>query len=109
MIAARDKENCFRLAELGISASDVTVLGKPVWIEPDEDADGRIAIVPPDPPANIGPPRFHFRILRGHTIENLLKHREESLKVYLGFAAMGACALLFGEELTRNSIVVSYE
>ena len=34
-------------------------------------------------------PRFRFRILQGHTIANLRKHRRLSILVYAGLGAMG--------------------
>ena len=52
--------------------------------------------------------RFDFRILRGHTVENLLKMRTASKYSYMGFAALGATAILFGEELMRFNIVYDY-
>ena len=51
---------------------------------------------------------FELRILKGHTIENLLKHRKASLSVYIGFAVIGAATVLAGEEMVRDSVKVSY-
>jgi len=107
MKAVRDKENCFRIVELGIpKGADVTVLAKPVWSK----ASQSITLLAPDPPKSPDHMRFMFRIMKGHTIDtlaNLLKHRAGALKVYLGFAAMGAITILCGEEMLRDGVVFS--
>ena len=55
----RDNDNCFRFVELGISASDVTVLGSP-WVED----DGSITVGPPPATDSVDTARFEFRILK---------------------------------------------
>ena len=102
MRQARDSENCFRVGEIGIASGAVTVLGKPVYTQKG------ITIVPPPPTKSIDDPRFMFRILRGKTVDNLERHRMGSLRVYLGFAAMGACTVYAGEERIRDSVEVTY-
>lgn len=103
MEANRDDDNCFRFAELGISASDVTVLGSPK-----REEDGSITIGPPPVTSSHIKERFEFRILRGHTIENLIKHSQGSLQVYFGLACMGLFTVFAGEEMIRDCLVVSY-
>ena len=98
----RDSENCFRFAEIGISSGDVTVLGKPV------STRNGIKLVPPKQPKDIDDPRFLFRILQGHSIENLQYHRMAALRVYLGFAVMGVATVFAGEEQIRDSVEVTY-
>ena len=114
MAEARDKENCFRIAELGIGASDVVVMGKPV------PRDGDIEIAAPsavsmanfksvlEKGSDVDEPRFVFRILKGHNIDNLLKQRAGSVQAYLGFAGIGALTVAYGEELIRDSVEVTY-
>jgi len=82
------------------------VLARPVK----QDGPRPIRLCPPDKPAsgNIDDARFQFRILQGHTIENLLKHRNGSLQVYFGFAVMGMCTVYAGEEMIRDQLEVSY-
>ena len=107
MKAARDRENSFRVLELGIPrGANVTVLANPIWSE----ASKSISLVPPDPPKSLDHMRFEFRMMKGHTIDtlaNLLKHRAGALKVYLGFVAMGVLTILCGEEMRRDGIVFS--
>ena len=110
MRLARDEENCFRVSEIGIpNYSDVVVLGKP-QLTLGNNADGNdLIIAPPDQPtswANISDPRFNFRILKGHTIDNLYKHRRGALQAYLGFGAMGVYTIEHGLDLIRDSLVV---
>jgi hypothetical protein len=111
----RDNENCFRIAELGIAAgSDVVVLGAPQiatesWLDEtillhgdDDEAvlthakekkkkrlEGALVIGAPPTVTAVAQPRFLFRILKGFAIDTLITHREGSMLVYLGFAAMG--------------------
>jgi len=47
-------------------------------------------------------PRFRFRILRGHTISNLIKHRNSSLLSYAGLGAVGAILSALGAEDMRK-------
>lgn len=88
----RDEENCFRVTELAIPrGSDVVVLAKPV-----KTPDGKVTLVPPNSAedgADVDNPdaqRYRFRILKGHSIENLLKQRSVNIQAYYGFACMGA-------------------
>ena len=74
MMKARDKENCFRIVELGIPACDVVIVGKP-RLEYSDNGKPLIVIGEPDQPTYYDKERFNFRILRGHTIKNLLKMR----------------------------------
>ena len=117
MMRKRDKENSFRVAELGIAnESEVVVLAKPQLamgsVENEADSQGnssnKLILMPPDQPAwdDITTPRFNLRILHGHTVDNLMKHRMLSLRVYLGLAAMGVCTVEFGEQLLRDGLVI---
>ena len=74
MIRARDRENCFRIVELGIPACDVVIVGKP-RLEYNQSGEPYIVIGEPDVSVDYTEERFFFRILRGHTIKNLLKMR----------------------------------
>ena len=47
-------------------------------------------------------PRFRFRILRGHTIANLRKHRRLSMLVYAGLGAMGFYTAQKGARYLKN-------
>ena len=103
----RDKENCFRISELGIpNHADVVVLGKPQMMLGNDADGGEFIIGPPDQASSIDNPRFYFRILKGHTIDNLMKHRAFSLKAYLGFAGMGMLTIEHGLSLMRDSMVL---
>lgn len=83
--------------------NDVTVLGSPR-----REDDGSITIAPPPVTDTVDEERFEFRILRGHTIENLIKHRQGSLQVYFGLACMGLFTVMCGEEIIRDWLVVGY-
>ena len=69
-----------------------------------------LVIGPPKPidSGNITDPRFSFRILKGHSIDNLLKHRNGNMLAYLGLAAMGVFTVVAGEEAIRDSLVITY-
>ena len=58
--------------------------------------------------SDVDEPRFMFRILKGHNIDNLLKQRAGSVQAYLGFAGIGALTVAYGEELIRDSVEVTY-
>ena len=110
MQQARDEENCFRVSEIGIpNHSDVVILGKP-QLTLGNDADGNdLIITPPDQPeswSNVSDPRFKLRILKGHTVDNLLKHRSGAMQAYLGFGAMGVATIEFGLHCIQDSLVV---
>eukprot|EP00931_Biecheleriopsis_adriatica_P062415 TRINITY_DN37602_c0_g1_i2.p1 TRINITY_DN37602_c0_g1~~TRINITY_DN37602_c0_g1_i2.p1 ORF type:complete len:340 (+),score=53.91 TRINITY_DN37602_c0_g1_i2:717-1736(+) len=104
----RDAENCFRIVELSIpTGADVVVLAKPVL----QEGPRPIKLIPPPGPRNaadIDSARFQFRILQGHTIDNLNKHRNASQQVYYGFACMGLFTVWYGEEQIRDSLEVTY-
>ena len=68
---------------------------------------GRIVLRAPEKKPE-GEAQFEFRILKGHTAEQLLKHRNESLKVFVGFAVMGLATIYVGEEMIRDSREVVY-
>ena len=125
----RDNENCFRIAELGIAAgSDVVVLGAPQiatesWLDEmillhgdDDEAvlthakekkkkrlEGALVIGAPPTVTAVAQPRFLFRILKGFAIDNLIAHRQGSMLVYLGFAAMGVMTVGSGEGVSAVS------
>jgi len=94
----RDQENCFRYTELAIPrGTNVTVLARPMVAEAGtgEGAACRVRLVSPlttdeareahEPKAD----RFRFRILKGHTVENLLRHRDLNVNAYYGLAVVG--------------------
>lgn len=88
----RHQEDCFRVTELAIPrGSDVTVLAKPV-----KTPDGKVMLVAPNSAedgADVDNPeaeRFRFRILKGHSVENLLKQRSLNIMEYYGQAIVGA-------------------
>ena len=56
--------------------------------------------------ADVGEAQFEFRILKGHTAEQLLKHRNASVLVFVGFAVMGLATIAAGEEMIRDSVEV---
>ena len=78
MRRARDTDNCFRIVELGIPSCDVVIVGKP-RLEYSSNGEPEIVIGEPDQPADFGEERFNFRILRGHTVENLIKMRRATM------------------------------
>ena len=120
--------------ELNIAAgSDVVVLGAPQiatesWLDEmlllhddDDEAalmhakekkkkrlDGALVIGPPPTVTAVAQPRFLFRILKGFAIDTLITHREGSMLVYLGFAAMGVMTVGSGEEMIRDQMCVEY-
>ena len=57
---------------------------------------------------DVAQPRFLFRILKGFSIDNIIKHRQGSMLVYLGFAAMGVMTVGSGEEMIRDQMWVEY-
>jgi len=88
----RNEENCFRVTELAIPrGGDVTILAKPV-----KTAEGKVALVAPNDAEegadadNPDAQRFRFRILKGHSVETLLKQRALNINAYYGFALLGA-------------------
>jgi len=94
----RDQENCFRYTELAIPrGTPVTVLARPMVAEAGtgEGAECRVRLVSPlgaeeardarEPKAD----RFRFRILKGHTVENLLRQRDLNVNAYYGLALVG--------------------
>ena len=101
MQARRDGENCFRFVELGISASEVVVVAKPHF----DEHGHRIVLRAPEKKA-ADEAQFEFRILRGHTAEQLLKHRNVSIQVFVGFTLMGLATIIAGEEMMRDSIEI---
>ena len=105
MMKKRDDENCFRVVELGIpNYFDVVLLARPVV----DDVTGDIKLVSPEEAnfLDISKARFYFRILWGNdNIDNLMKHRKASMQAYLGFAAMAASTIIYGEELMRDALV----
>jgi len=52
-------------------------------------------------------PRFRFRILRGHTIGNLRKHRQLSILAYAGLGVMGLATEEKGRRYLRDKRKVS--
>ena len=107
MRGARDKENCFRIVELGIPACDVVIVGKP-RLEYTKGGEPQIVIGAPDETTRVDEERFYFRILRGHTVKNLIKMREATKQVYIGFGIMGVFTIWYGQKLVRGSMTVSY-
>jgi len=104
MRLARDADNCFRIVEFGIPAgADVVVLARPTF----QGGPRPIRLSPPLS-GNTFDPRFQFRILQGHTVENLIKHRNASIQAYFGFGIMGMFTVYYGQYLIRDSIEVSY-
>jgi len=75
MKRVRDEENCFRIVELGIPAGDVVVFCKPS-LEYTSSGEPHIVLGDPQRSEDFGEQRYYFRILKGHTIENLLKMRK---------------------------------
>lgn len=130
MQARRDEENCFRFVELGISASEVVVVAKPHYegfvgtsqkptqqllseraSATEQNAvtasapQGRIVLRSPEK-KGVGDAQFEFRILKGHTAEQLLNHRDVSIQIFVGFALMGLATIAVGEEMMRDSVEV---
>eukprot|EP00933_Yihiella_yeosuensis_P040140 TRINITY_DN34356_c0_g1_i1.p1 TRINITY_DN34356_c0_g1~~TRINITY_DN34356_c0_g1_i1.p1 ORF type:complete len:277 (+),score=26.69 TRINITY_DN34356_c0_g1_i1:114-833(+) len=101
----RNSENCFRVVELGIPAgAEVTVLAKPRV----GSGARTIVLCPPPQTSTIDEEKFQFRILQGHTVENLVTHRKASLQVYFGFAVMGMITVYVGEEAIRDGVSITY-
>lgn len=118
----RDKENCFRIVELAIPRnSEVTVLANPKY---DSKAENKISLVPPElgnqvisgekkehwsdkfaKKGAISPDqvRFQFRILKGHTIDNLIRHIKLSIWVYFGLGVLGLNTVYYGQKLLKES------
>lgn len=73
----RDKENGFRIVELGIqNGTEVTIVAKPEY-----DANEKRVIRLVEPQASESQ-ELQFSILKGHTIDNFLKQRGSD--VFLG-------------------------
>ena len=66
---------------------------------------GRIVLRSPEK-KGVGDAQFEFRILKGHTAEQLLKHRDVSIQIFVGFALMGLVTIAVGEEMIRDSVEV---
>ena len=49
-------------------------------------------------------PRLRFRILKGHTIGNLTKHRNVSISAYAGLAAIGTLTISKGIFLMKYNL-----
>lgn len=95
----RSKECCYRYAELAIPKGEpVTILARPV-----KSGGGRtIALVPPHDAENgedkdlAEASRYRFRILKGHTFNNLLKQRTLGINVYYALGIVGCACLVAG-------------
>jgi hypothetical protein len=95
----RDLENCFRYTELAIPRGcPVTILARPMIAEAGtgEGAECRVRLVSPlssEEAAREGrdskADRFRFRILKGHRVENLLRHRVFNVTVYYVLTILG--------------------
>jgi hypothetical protein len=99
----RNEENAFRFTEHAIvRGSKVTVLGTPV-----RDAKtGSLSIVPP-PRVGAGETkqdRFFLRILKGHTIKQLLKQRAVNNLIYYGRAIVGAFLIVIAASGKLNDL-----
>merc|ERR1712087_921215 len=106
--ANRDKENCFRFAEFGASASDVVILGSPQLRKRFAlESLPSVVLVPPHRSGGKYKPRFRFQILRSSNSDELRKHRKASLVAYLNCAALSVFFILFGERCLRDSIECS--
>eukprot|EP00854_Cymbomonas_tetramitiformis_P017413 gene17413-20723_t len=79
----RDKEHAFRFVDLSIPTNEkVTVLARPV-------RDGGRKIMLCDPPEEVDGMKFRFRILKGHSADNLLAHRNSNENQYKSMIAIG--------------------
>merc|ERR1712107_820101 len=106
MRGARDADNCFRIVELGIPAgSDVVIVARPIF----QGGPRPIHLSPPRSPGNVFDARSQFRILQGHTIKNLIQHRNASMRIYFGFCLIGVLTAYYGQSLISDSLHVSYE
>jgi hypothetical protein len=95
----RDLENCFRYTELAIPRGcPVTILARPMIAEAGtgEGAECRVRLVSPlssEEAAREGTDskadRFRFRILKGHRVENLLRHRDLNVTIYYVLTFLG--------------------
>ena len=88
----RDTDNCFRVVELGIAdGSEVVVVASPVL----KIIQGEPVLMFVAPKENLSqdPTKdnttFRFRILKGHTIENLLLHRNYVVWANLAIVLFG--------------------
>jgi hypothetical protein len=107
----RDAENCFRVVELGIKdGAEVVVLATPMMKNGGQDVNYEkvLTFVAPKQQASYDDPQFRFRILKGHTVENLIKHRNGSTWAYFGFAVMGVITVVVGVDMITNGAVHSY-
>ena len=50
--------------------------------------------------------RFTFRIVQGHTIDNLIKLKLTATRVYSNFAWIAIFTILYGEELIRDAYIL---
>lgn len=98
LLGRRDSENCMRYTELAIPRGEgVTILGRPV-----KNASGDIELVPPNSAenglseSNPDAERFRFRILKGHTVEQLIKQRSLNIMMYYGMGVLGELMVLWG-------------
>ena len=49
---------------------------------------------------------FNFRIVQGHTIDNLIKLKLTATRVYSNFAWIAIFTILYGEELIRDAYIL---
>ena len=105
MRKTRDADNCFRVVELGIpNHSEITILAKP-----EVSDDGKNIYLCPPKEINyksIDKARFTFRIVQGHTIDNLIKLKLTATRVYSNFAWIAIFTILYGEELIRDAYIL---
>ena len=69
---------------------------------------GVLTFVCPENGFNVDDPMFRFRILKGHTVENLIKQRDFGIWVYFGFAVMGAITVYVGQDMLRTNEKARY-
>lgn len=100
LLKRRESENCFRFVEEAIPrGSLVTLVAKPQVAL--QGARCRVTLVPPSYTdvggwsSRLDPRHFRFRILKGHTVLNLLKQRSLSIAIYYVVVVLGILFILW--------------
>ena len=94
---------CFRIVELGIPACDVVVMGKP-RLSHTNYGEPYIEIGKTDESLSEESDLYNFRILRGHTVEDLIGLHKKAVAKHQILAMFGSGCVLIGGKLISDNV-----